>query len=68
MSLSKRHLFERGNELFAYLELCGSSLPAEDETTPQAEFEKLRNIVNLATDFVKTADAKRNLQFCAKDL
>lgn len=69
MNLNKRHLFERGNELFAYLQLnSGSNLPSEDQTTVQAEFQKLRNIVKLASDYVKTDDAKRILTFCTEDL
>ena len=68
MSLSKRHLFERANELLAYLELSGSVLPEEDGTTIQGEFQKLRNIVKLASDYLKSEDGKKALRFCTEEL
>ncbi len=66
--MNTKQLYERGIEIFTYLELSAPDLPEDDATTLQEEFRRLQNIVKLASDYVKTEDAKRYLGFCSRDL
>mgnify|MGYP000246124239 CR=1 FL=1 len=66
--LNKRNVFERGMEIFAWLQAYAPNIPVGQPTTMEAQFIKLKDVINLASDYVQSDDAKRYLVFCMDDL
>jgi hypothetical protein len=66
--MNARTLFQRGTDILAYLRGYASDFPPEDQTSVSKEISELATIVKLASDYVRTDDAKRWLAFCLDEL
>ena len=66
--MKPKYLFQECVDLLIYVQAYGPAFPEKHGTNLKREFRKLNDSVKLASDYVKTDDAKRFISFCLEEL